>query len=110
MERHVHVKRDVEIEEGFAQFGDGVAAHGQEDEREAKRHRGCRPTCQADAISGHPPQADMLLLHRVIWKYLFKIQQNFVTQYNVYANRFEKEFHEDFTLYNLPSMFGLKLI
>ena len=67
MEGDVRVEGDEEVERRGAQVGDGVAAHGQQQEGEGEGHGGGRPARQADAVAHQQTQRAVLALHRVDW-------------------------------------------
>lgn len=67
MERDDWIKWDVEIEERFAQFGDRVTTHGEQQEREGEGHNGGCSTSHTHPLPRDTPEALVLLLHRVIW-------------------------------------------
>jgi len=65
VELDVRVEGTVEVEDGLAQTGDDVAAHGQQQQREREGHACRRAAGDADAVPGDAAQALVLVLHRV---------------------------------------------
>ena len=68
MEGDVRVEGDVEVDDGGAQVGDGVSAHGQQEEGEGEGHGGGRASRQADAVIHEEAEGAVLTFHGVDWR------------------------------------------
>ena len=62
MEGDVGVERDEEVDDGGAQVGDGVAAHGEQEEGEVKDMEAAAPRVEADTVAHQQPQGAVLSL------------------------------------------------
>lgn len=63
----MRVERYDLVEAGGAQVGDGVSAHGQQQEAEGKGHSSRCPASHADPVAHQQAQAALLSLDSVIY-------------------------------------------
>ena len=66
MERHVRIKRDVEVEERASQPCDQVSAHGEQQDGEGEGHCGGSAPSDGNPVTHDHPQPAVFPLNRVV--------------------------------------------